>query len=125
MTPVTKTGKKMGRPRKNPVVDVPIITEQPIDQPVVEIVPAAVPKKAVVSVHEWTRLDPVITNGQRKARTIWVAVFKCQDGHKTKATNRQGDEGITCYGCGKHASMMEQFKFPPAPLRKDVDEDDK
>ncbi len=75
---------------------------------------------------DWTRNDPVIPEELLKARKVWVAVFKCPKGHKTKATNRQADSGVYCYECKEkgekvRADIMDQFvERPEAEENKDV-----
>lgn len=67
---------------------------------------------------DWTRNDPVIPEGLKGK--VWIAVFRCPKGHKTKATNRQAEAGVLCYPCkveGKQvkAEVMDQFVKKPAP----------
>jgi hypothetical protein len=70
-------------------------------------------KKVELSVdsQEWSKNDPVIPD-DLKGR-VWVAVFKCPVGHKTKATNRQDNSGIKCFECGKPSQIMSQFTEKP------------
>ena len=71
----------------------------------------------------WTRLDPEIPKGMKGK--MWVAVFKCSSGHKTKATNLQADQGIDCNECGADAEIIEAFRKPPVDQsRKIVKEDE-
>lgn len=46
---------------------------------------------------EWTRQDPEIPEELRGS--IWIAVYRCPKGHKTKATNRQAEDGVLCFEC--------------------------
>lgn len=69
-----------------------------------------------VDSQDWTRMDPVIPEELRTS--IWVAVYKCPKGHKTKATNRQATDGVFCFECKEAgfkvvASIMPQFIRAP------------
>lgn len=73
---------------------------------------------------DWTMADPVIPEAL-KGR-VWIAVFKCPKGHKTKATNRQAKSGIACWRCreeGKRikAEMMPQFEARPDTTDPDLE----
>lgn len=77
-----------------------------------------------VDSQDWTISDPVIP-AELKGR-VWVAVFRCAQGHKTKATNRQADTGVWCFGCrqlGKReiATIMAQFLTKPEPPEDDLE----
>lgn len=75
-------------------------------------------KKAVersVDTQEWTKADPVIP--EEMEDRVWIAVYKCPQGHKTKATNRQAESGIRCYECKEKAAIVPLF------LKKPVQED--
>jgi hypothetical protein len=54
----------------------------------------------------WTSADPVITN-----KSVWVAVFKCNVGHKTKSTSEYRQ--VACHLCGSKAEIMSQFLTDP------------
>lgn len=75
-----------------------------------------------VDVQEWTKQDPIIP--EELEGRVWVAVYRCPDNHKTKATNRQADKGVLCYECkgfGKQvtAVIVPQFlKKPQEEKRK-------
>jgi len=69
-----------------------------------------------VDSQEWTRQDPEIPEALRGR--VWVAVFKCSKGHKTKATNRQEESGILCFECRQigvenKADMLAAFSDKP------------
>lgn len=73
---------------------------------------------------DWTMYDPVIPE-DLKGR-VWIAVFRCPDSHKTKATNRQADTGVWCWACGQAgkksiATIMPQFLKQPAPPDDDLE----
>jgi hypothetical protein len=76
-----------------------------------------------VDSQEWTLADPVIPE-DLKGR-VWIAVYRCPEGHKTKATNRQADSGVWCY---KHreagqkimATIVPQFLSRPNAEDPDV-----
>jgi len=76
-------------------------------------------KKVELSVdkQEWTKQDPVIP--EELEERVWVAVYRCPNGHKTKATNRQKDSGVQCYECKETAVIVPQF------LNKPTNQEDK
>lgn len=75
---------------------------------------------------DWSRSDPIIP--EELQNRVWVAVYRCPSGHKTKATNRQARTGIPCWDCKQgpdgrvvKASMMPQFMQKPEPPTDDVE----
>lgn len=69
-----------------------------------------------VDTQEWTLADPIIH--EDLAGKVWVAVYRCPDGHKTKATNRQAKSGVWCWkhreaGQKVMATIMPQFLNRP------------
>lgn len=73
---------------------------------------------------DWSLSDPVIPEALKA--DVWIAVFKCALGHKTKATNRQAKTGVRCWRCkedGKtaKADIMLQFLVPPETGDPDID----
>lgn len=73
---------------------------------------------------DWTLADPVIPDALKDE--VWVAVYKCVLGHKTKATNRQAKGGVRCWRCKEEgktvkAEIMMQFLVPPESGDPDVD----
>lgn len=77
-----------------------------------------------VDAQDWTQSDPVIP--EDLIGRVWIAVFRCPEGHKTKATNRQAKSGVRCYickGAGKEvkADIMAQFLVKPEPLDEDLE----
>lgn len=79
--------------------------------------------EAEVDSQEWTLADPVIP--ENLVGRVWIAVFRCPEGHKTKATNRQADHGVWCWKCrgsGQKvkASIMPQFLTRPVSDDPDV-----
>jgi len=124
---------KRGRPKKNPL-PVPEEEAMPMEVPesseaveasggvalapvaetgmseVGEVAPASAPKPNPVIPSRFSKMDPKIPEG----REVYVAVYSCTQGHKTKATNLQAEEGVQCYECsmsGKKeiAKIMPQF----------------
>lgn len=85
---------------------------------------AAIAKvEADVDAQEWTLADPVISD-DLKGR-VWIAVFRCPEGHKTKATNRQASSGVYCWRCREAglkvtAQIMEQFLQRPVMEDPDI-----
>lgn len=74
--------------------------------------------EAEVDKQEWSASDPLIPEDLKSK--VWIAVYKCPEGHKTKATNRQAKTGIHCGACriqGKtvKADVMPQFLEKPIP----------
>lgn len=56
---------------------------------------------------------------------VWIAVYKCPEGHKTKATNRQRETGIRCEECLLHGKEVKADIMPglfDAPPTKPVDD---
>lgn len=77
---------------------------------------------ADVDQQDWTRNDPFIPVDLLKAGKVWVSVYKCPNGHKTKATNRQAEQGIFCWQCketGKQVKATLCFLGRPENDRTD------
>jgi hypothetical protein len=73
-----------------------------------------------VDAQDWTRMDPDIP--EALMGRVWVAVYRCEAGHKTKATNRQKDTGIWCHECKQKAEIMPKlFDNPPEDQSKKSD----
>lgn len=85
---------------------------------------AAIAKvEAEVDAQEWTLMDPVIP--ENLVGRVWVAVYRCPEGHKTKATNRQAESGVFCWkhresGQKVKAEIMPQFLSRPITEDPDV-----
>lgn len=76
-----------------------------------------------VDSQEWTLTDPVIP--PELEGKVWIAVYRCPEGHKTKATNRQADSGVWCWkhrevGHKVMASIMPQFLNRPVTEDPDI-----
>lgn len=111
-----------------PVADTEVMGENEVDSMFEKAVERKeeVKRKAedAVDSQEWTRQDPDIPEAL-KGR-VWIAVFKCEKGHKTKATNRQADTGIYCWQCRvegvkSRADMMPIFRGAPEDQSKKTD----
>jgi hypothetical protein len=55
---------------------------------------------------KWGATDPVIPEDRKGS--VWVALFKCPDGHKTKATSDY--RRIRCRVCEKVATIMPGYE---------------
>lgn len=80
--------------------------------------------EAEVDDQAWSRSDPAIP--EELEGRVWVAVYKCPHGHKTKATNRQAKTGVRCWDCGEKgqvvkAHVMPQFLQKPEPPADDIE----
>lgn len=72
----------------------------------------------------WSRNDPEIPEALKDQ--VWVAVYRCSEGHKTKATNRQAKSGVRCWKCKESgltvkAEVMPQFLDKPESLDPDTE----
>lgn len=72
--------------------------------------------EAEVDSQSWSVADPIIPD-ELKGR-VWIAVYRCPEGHKTKATNRQAESGVFCWrhreaGQNVKAEIMPQFLSRP------------
>lgn len=127
MVPVKK---KPGRPKKIEEVEKkpPVVEpeEEEMSDAEIEILIARRQEKKEqaarkvelsVDAQEWTKQDPVIP--EELAGRVWIAVYRCPSGHKTKATNRQADSGIQCAECSQAATIVPQF------LKKPIVQEDK
>lgn len=142
--------KKPGRPRKHPdVLETPVpVQEEHLEEDLEQteggdlvdmsekeaerIVQRASDRKdeakakveATVDSQDWTASDPVIP--EELAGKVWVAVYRCPDAHKTKATNRQKDTGVLCWKCKAagvkvKATIMPQFLEKPESMDPDLE----
>lgn len=78
--------------------------------------------EATVDSQDWNMMDPVIPE-ELKGR-VWIAVYKCPDGHKTKATNRQATTGVMCWrhrDAGKQVKAVIMPQFLARPNNEDPD----
>lgn len=128
--------KKPGRPPKvaPPVIppisdpDSEVLSEKEADSIVEEKIEekekAVLKLEAELDSQDWSTADPVIPEALKDV--VWVAVYRCPEAHKTKATNRQAKSGVRCWKCkglGKtvKAEIMPQFLEAPPSGDPDVE----
>lgn len=80
--------------------------------------------EATVDTQHWSLVDPIIP--EELTGRVWIAVYRCPDGHKTKATNRQADKGILCFKHGELgqkviAQIVPMFLEKPIPPTDDIE----
>lgn len=140
---------KKGKSKKEKVTDMPHVVDEnpshPVDVDSVEseseivsekeaeaMIERHVQKKEAVKAkleesvdsQDWTMSDPEIPADL--VGRVWIAVYRCPTGHKTKATNRQAESGVVCWRCreaGKKvkAVIMDQFLIKPEAPNEDLE----
>lgn len=79
--------------------------------------------EASVDNQDWSQSDPLIPEDLKGK--VWIAVYKCPEGHKTKATNRQAKSGVRCAVCrgqGKTVKADVMPQFLEKPVEPDSDD---